>query len=81
MKTQSPFLWHVDKVSSIFATDPAFKSRKSSILSKGMAQTQIVNEKRKKGLSPGTIRGLSMRSEEALIANKRFSTYLQDKTK
>jgi len=42
-----------------------------------MTQTQVINDKRKKGLSPGTIRGLSLRSEEALIANKRFSTYLQ----
>jgi hypothetical protein len=73
----SPFLWNINRTSSIFATDPAFKSRKSSILSKGMTQTQVINDKRKKGLSPGTIRGLSLRSEEALIANKRFSTYLQ----
>jgi len=76
MSIKSPFLWYVDIEPSMFASDPAFKARKNTALSKSSAQTLIIDEKRKKGLSPGTIRGLSKRSEEALVANKRFSSYL-----
>lgn len=67
-KAISAFLWHTDVRPSIFATDPAFttNSQKSKVM------TKAVDDKRKKGLSPGTIRGLSKRSEEIIIANKLF---------
>ena len=70
----SPFLWYIDVRPSGFADDPAFNG--NNLKSKGMVKAN--DAKRKKGLSPGTIRGLSNRSEEMLIANKRFSTYLKD---
>ena len=72
--TTSAFLWHTDARPSVFANDPAFNG--NNLKSKGMVKVNDV--KRKKGLSPGTIRGLSNRSEEMLVANKRFSTYLKD---
>ena len=70
----SAFLWHTDARPSVFATDPAFTANNK----KSKAMVKVVDEKRKKGLSPGTIRGLSRRSEELLITNKRFATYLKE---
>jgi hypothetical protein len=70
----SAFLWHTDIRPSIFASDTSFKANNK----KSKAMVKAIDAKRKKGLSPGTIRGLSKRSEEMLIANNRFSTYLKD---
>lgn len=70
----SAFLWHTDAHPSVFAADPSFTTNNK----KSKAMVKFVDEKRKKGLSPGTIRGLSRRSEELLITNKRFANYLKE---
>jgi hypothetical protein len=74
MSVVSAFLWHTDARPSVFATDPAFNGNNL----KSKAMVKAIDSKRKKGLSPGTIRGLSNRSEDMLVANKRFSTYIKD---
>jgi len=67
-KVVSAFLWYTEREPSMFSTDPAFttNNKKSNVMIKAN------DDKRKKGLSPGTIRGLSIRSEERIIANKLF---------
>ncbi|CAB4155875.1 hypothetical protein UFOVP662_27 [uncultured Caudovirales phage] len=70
-KAVSAFLWYDDPRPSIFADDPAFSKRSKTNI-------KTIDENRKKGLSYGTIKGLSKRSDELLITNKLFLKYAKE---
>jgi hypothetical protein len=61
----NPFLWRERTEPSIFATDPAFTAKANGKTTSQMA-TEIVDEQRKKGKSPGTIQGLGANTDKYL---------------
>ena len=67
----SAFLWYDNPRPSIFASDPAFSK-------KAKTNIKTIDNNRKKGLSYGTIKGLSKRSDELLITNNLFLKYAKE---
>ena len=73
---KSPFLWARNPRDSIFIADPFFRAKGTRGLTASQIASAFVDEERKKGKQPGTIRGMSKASKElAVIAYKQFGIY------
>jgi hypothetical protein len=67
--SNNPFEWYKRTEPSIFATDSAFTFKSNGKTGSQMA-SELVNEQRKQGKSPGTIHGLSSKGESTIARSK-----------
>jgi len=58
--------------SSIFATDPAFKSRKANNLSGSLAMSLSIARQRRQGKGSGTFVGISEKNDERIRTSKKI---------
>jgi len=72
--SDDPFLWHVNRKPSIFATDPAFMTRGQSNGSRSKAASKAVKAQRDAGTDPGRIYGLSKKSDELIRKAAEFNS-------
>lgn len=79
----SPFRWRERQVPSLLAGDKSFSPHGDSGLSQSMAQAQIVQRERDRGVNVGTIHGISRNKDAERLRKKDFHVYAKagkDKT-
>ena len=74
----SPFHWQDNPFPSIFANDPAFKAKAGTGLTTGQIMSNVVRRKRDEGVEAGTIYGLSVSRDEALLKAKTLKKAMND---
>lgn len=74
----SPFHWQDNPRPSIFANDPAFKAKAGTGLTTGQIMSNVVRRKRDEGVEAGTIYGLSIQRDEALVKAKIMKKAMND---
>ena len=74
----SPFNWRMRTEPSIFAKDISFRAKGTQGKTAGQIMSEVVENRRKNGVDPGTISNLgkyTKEKEQQILAYKQFGVY------
>ena len=80
-ENSNPFLWYVNRNPSIFATDPAFMTRKTLDVSRNQSASTSIKTQRDSGANPCQLYGLSKKADERMRETKEAQSFKTQESK